>query len=245
MLNLLDSFWNLVIESAPWLLLGYFLAGVIKQLLPTSLVESQLSSPGIVSIVKAALIGAPLPLCSCGVIPTALAVRKAGASKGATSAFLVATPETGIDSISFSYAVLGPVFAIARPISALVSAIVAGVMVSAVDKDESPIEPESLESSCCGSKQVPAEAELSFAEKLIASVKKNIEIPMTLAGGCGSIDDLIALHEQEGLIGAAAGSLFVFKGKYRAVLITYPDQNLRKGIFDLFNKTPSTLKKRK
>jgi len=81
--------------------------------------------------------------------------------------------------------------------------------------------------------------------KLIASVKKNIEIPMTLAGGCGSIDDLIALHEQEGLIGAAAGSLFVFKGKYRAVLITYPDQNLRKGIFDLFNKTPSTLKKRK
>jgi uncharacterized membrane protein YraQ (UPF0718 family) len=99
MLNLLEGFWNLVLESAPWLLLGYFLAGVIKQLLPTSLVESQLSSPGIVSIVKAALIGAPLPLCSCGVIPTALAVRKAGASKGATSAFLVATPETGVDSI--------------------------------------------------------------------------------------------------------------------------------------------------
>jgi len=71
--------------------------------------------------------------------------------------------------------------------------------------------------------------------KLISQIKKNIEIPMTVAGGCGSVNDLIALHEQEGLIGAAAGSFFVFKGKYRAVLITYPDQNMRKSINELFN----------
>ncbi|MFT6093345.1 MAG: uncharacterized membrane protein YraQ (UPF0718 family) [Pseudohongiellaceae bacterium] len=199
MLDLLDSFWSLVIESAPWLLLGYFLAGVIKQLLPTSLVESQLSSPGIVSIVKAALIGAPLPLCSCGVIPTALAVRKAGASKGATSAFLVATPETGVDSISFSYAVLGPVFAIARPISALISAIVAGVMVSAVDKDESPIEREDAKSSCCSSKQALAEAELSFAEKLVASIKY----------GYGRMISDTAKWLIIGLVGAAVVTTFV------------------------------------
>jgi uncharacterized membrane protein YraQ (UPF0718 family) len=199
MLNLLDSFWNLVVESAPWLLLGYFLAGVIKQILPTSLVESQLSSPGIVSIVKAALIGAPLPLCSCGVIPTALAVRKAGASKGATSAFLVATPETGVDSISFSYAVLGPVFAIARPISALVSAVVAGVMVSALDKDESPIEPEAAASSCCSSKQVSAEAELSLGEKLIASIKY----------GYGRMISDTAKWLLIGLVGAAVVTTFV------------------------------------
>ena len=91
-MEFLRIFWDLVIESAPWLLMGYLLAGIIRQVIPSSWVEKQLAEPGIVSIVKGAFIGAPLPLCSCGVIPTALAIRKAGASKGATSSFLVATP---------------------------------------------------------------------------------------------------------------------------------------------------------
>lgn len=134
-MNFLLIFRDLVVESAPWLLLGFFLAGIIKQIIPAAWVEKQLAKPGLVSIVKGALIGAPLPLCSCGVIPAALAVRKAGASKGATSSFLVATPETGVDSISFSYAVLGPVFAIARPLAALFSAIIAGILVTLLDKE--------------------------------------------------------------------------------------------------------------
>jgi uncharacterized membrane protein YraQ (UPF0718 family) len=125
MLSFVEAFWELVIESAPWLLLGYFIAGLIKQVIPSIWIEKQLARPGLVSVVKGALIGAPLPLCSCGVIPTALAVRQAGASKGATASFLVATPETGVDSIAFSYAILGPVFAVARPIGALTSALVA------------------------------------------------------------------------------------------------------------------------
>mgnify|MGYP006157438281 CR=1 FL=1 len=168
-MSLLIIFWNLLIESAPWLLIGYLLAGVIKQLIPSEWVHKQLAKPGFVSIVKGALIGAPLPLCSCGVIPTALAVRKAGSSKGATSAFLVATPETGVDSISFSYAVLGPVFAIARPIAALISAIIAGVLVNTFDREEEIAEPLKAESSCCDSKQ--SEAESSLAEKLISAVQ--------------------------------------------------------------------------
>ena len=106
-MEFLRIFWDLVIQSAPWLLTGYLLAGIIRQVIPSSWVEKQLAESGIASIVKGAFIGAPLPLCSCGVIPTALAIRKAGASKGATSSFLVATPETGVDSISFSYAALG------------------------------------------------------------------------------------------------------------------------------------------
>jgi uncharacterized membrane protein YraQ (UPF0718 family) len=152
-LTLLENFWNLVIESAPWLLVGYLLAGVIKQIIPSSWVESQLAKPGFVSVVKGAFIGAPLPLCSCGVIPTALAIRKAGASKGATASFLVATPETGVDSISYSYAILGPVFAIARPIGALVSAIVAGLMVRVLDVDDNLIVKQEQTSSCCSSKK--------------------------------------------------------------------------------------------
>lgn len=171
-MNLLTIFWNLVIESAPWLLIGYLLAGIIKQVIPSEWVHKQMAKPGFVSIVKGALIGAPLPLCSCGVIPTALAVRKAGASKGATSSFLVATPETGVDSISFSYAVLGPVFAIARPIAALTSAIIAGVLVNTFDNEEEVAEPVKAESSCCHSKQQEQpEAELSLGEKMISAVQ--------------------------------------------------------------------------
>jgi uncharacterized membrane protein YraQ (UPF0718 family) len=171
-LNLLTIFWNLLIESAPWLLIGYLLAGIIKQVIPNEWIHKQMAKPGFVSIVKGALIGAPLPLCSCGVIPTALAVRKAGASKGATSSFLVATPETGVDSISFSYAVLGPVFAIARPIAALTSAVIAGVLVNSFDKEDEAAQPVKAESSCCHAKQEEQpEAELSLGEKLISAVQ--------------------------------------------------------------------------
>ncbi|GJM13724.1 MAG: hypothetical protein DHS20C12_21270 [Pseudohongiella sp.] len=174
-MNLLTIFWNLIIESAPWLLLGYLLAGIIKQVIPSEWVHKQLAKPGFASIVKGAFIGAPLPLCSCGVIPTALAVRKAGASKGATSSFLVATPETGVDSISFSYAVLGPIFAIARPVAALTSAVIAGVLVNSFDKEDEPAEPVKAQSSCCHAKQQEqqeqVEAEPSLGEKLISAVQ--------------------------------------------------------------------------
>lgn len=171
-MNVLTIFWNLVIESAPWLLIGYLLAGIIKQVIPSEWVHKQMAKPGFVSIVKGALIGAPLPLCSCGVIPTALAVRKAGASKGATSSFLVATPETGVDSISFSFAVLGPIFAIARPIAALTSAIVAGVLVNTFDREEEIVEPVKAAGSCCHSKQQEAVVvEPSLSEKLVLAVQ--------------------------------------------------------------------------
>ncbi len=171
-MELLRIFWNLVIESAPWLLMGYLLAGIIKQVIPSSWVEKQLAKPGFLSIVKGAFIGAPLPLCSCGVIPTALAIRKAGASKGATSSFLVATPETGVDSISFSYAVLGPIFAMMRPIGALISAVIAGVLVNSFDNDETTVREEEAPSSCCASKNKTEEAEVApLSQRFVDAVK--------------------------------------------------------------------------
>ena len=172
MSNLLSIFWNLVVESAPWLLLGYFIAGVIKQVIPSEWVQKQLAKPGLLSITKGALIGAPLPLCSCGVIPTALAVRKAGASKGATASFLVATPETGVDSIAFSYAMLGPIFAIARPISALISAVIAGVLVHKFDTDDVVAEPAPAPKSCCSMSKPRAEPEPpTLGERLVQAVQ--------------------------------------------------------------------------
>lgn len=171
-MNLLSIFWNLVIESAPWLLLGYLIAGIIKQVIPSEWVQKQLAKPGLLSISKGAFIGAPLPLCSCGVIPTALAVRKAGASKGATASFLVATPETGVDSIAFSYAMLGPIFAIARPIGALVSAVVAGVLVHKFDTEEENSQPQAAANSCCSmQKSQTVEPRPSLGSALLQAVQ--------------------------------------------------------------------------
>ncbi|MGB0937856.1 MAG: SO_0444 family Cu/Zn efflux transporter [Colwellia sp.] len=131
-------FNNLIIlsaEASPWLLLGLFIAGLMKSLVPTQILSNHLGE-GKLAIVKAAFIGAPLPLCSCGVIPVATELKRSGASSAATSSFLVATPETGVDSVSVSYALLGPVFAIYRPISAILSAIFTGFVVAGIK--ESP-----------------------------------------------------------------------------------------------------------
>ena len=128
MLELLNNLLELSLEAAPWLLLGIVVGGILKAWIPTNLMQRHLGGKGIMPVIKAALLGAPLPLCSCGVIPAALAIRKAGASKRATVSFLVSTPETGVDSVSISYALLGPFMAIVRPIAAIVSALVAGML---------------------------------------------------------------------------------------------------------------------
>ena len=146
---LLEHFIELFLASAPWLLLGLFIAGLIQVFVPTETMSKHLGGEGIVSATKAAFIGAPLPLCSCGVIPAGLGLRKAGASKSATTSFLVATPETGVDSVSLSYALLGPFMAIVRPITAIISAIVAGVLVGKDNQTDSITETEG--DSCCAS----------------------------------------------------------------------------------------------
>ena len=120
--NLLE----LSLEAAPWLVVGLALGGLMKALIPTKFLQRHLSGSGVGSIAKATVLGAPLPLCSCGVIPAALGLREAGASKPATAAFLVSTPETGVDSITVTYALMGPFMAIVRPISALASAMTSG-----------------------------------------------------------------------------------------------------------------------
>lgn len=152
-MNFLYNFWLIIVESAPWLLVGYLLAGIINEIIPSSWVRKQLAANSWLTVIKGALIGAPLPLCSCGVIPAAVAIRKAGASRGASASFLVATPETGVDSVAFSYAVLGPLYAIARPIAAVFSAIATGLLVNALDnKDERAETTVATTSSCCASK---------------------------------------------------------------------------------------------
>lgn len=132
---LLSNFIDLFLDSAPWLLLGLVLAGMLKMFVPMTWMQKQLGGHGVKTTIKAAVLGAPLPLCSCGVIPAAVGLRRSGASKAATTSFLVSTPETGIDSVSVSYVLLGPFMAVVRPIAAVTSAIVAGLLVGR-DDDE-------------------------------------------------------------------------------------------------------------
>lgn len=155
-MNLLNNFWQLFLLSAPWLMLGLLIAGLLNVYLPANFLNKHLGKEGFWTTVKAALIGAPMPLCSCGVIPAAIGLRRAGASKSATTAFLVSTPETGVDSVSVSYVLLGPFMAVIRPIAAICSAIVAGVLVGR-DADKQQAKPSEVEikASCCDAK--PAE----------------------------------------------------------------------------------------
>ncbi|MFT7053328.1 MAG: uncharacterized membrane protein YraQ (UPF0718 family) [Psychromonas sp.] len=131
---LLLNFIDLFLDSAPWLLLGLIFAGLLKMFVPMKWIHNQLGGHGFKSTIKAALIGAPLPLCSCGVIPAAVGLRRSGASKAATTSFLVSTPETGVDSITVSYVLLGPFMTVVRPIAAITSAIVAGLLVGKDDE---------------------------------------------------------------------------------------------------------------
>lgn len=127
-MSLLENLITLYLEAAPWLLLGLVMAGLLKAWLPEGLLQQKLGQGRFMSILKATLIGAPLPLCSCGVLPAAMGLRRSGASKSATVSFMISTPETGPDSIAVTYALLGPFMAIIRPIAAIFSALLTGLL---------------------------------------------------------------------------------------------------------------------
>ncbi|MGA2915236.1 MAG: permease [Sedimentisphaerales bacterium] len=128
------DFWTTVGQMSPYLLFGFAVAGILKILIPTSFIRKHLSGKGIWPVFWASLFGVPLPLCSCGVIPVAMSLHKQGAGKGATIAFLLSTPQTGVDSILVTLSLLGPVFMVARPIIALITGVLGGVAVDLFDR---------------------------------------------------------------------------------------------------------------
>lgn len=132
-MNILSEIWFLLCEMSPFLLLGFLLAGLMHEFIPNTLYTRYLGKPTFRSVVLAALFGVPLPLCSCGVIPTAMGIRREGASKGATISFLIATPQTGVDSIIATYSLMGLPFAVIRPVVALLTAIFGGTLCNVVE----------------------------------------------------------------------------------------------------------------
>jgi copper ion binding protein len=127
LIEFFKTLWDLTIEMAPYLLLGFLIAGLLNGVFSKDWLQRNMGKPGIGSAVKAALLGVPLPLCSCGVIPTGVSFYKQGASKGATSSFLISTPQTGVDSILVTYSLMGWAFAIVRPIIAFVTGVLGGI----------------------------------------------------------------------------------------------------------------------
>ncbi len=136
LLSAFDATWDMLNEMSPYLLLGFLIAGLMHAFIPGKLFTRYLSGTSFRSVINAALFGIPLPLCSCGVIPTAMSLRKEGASKGAAVSFLIATPQTGIDSILATFSLMGLPFAIIRPIAAFVTALFGGQMVNTFASDE-------------------------------------------------------------------------------------------------------------
>jgi uncharacterized membrane protein YraQ (UPF0718 family) len=139
--------WNVLLESAPFVLLGFFVAGLLKAFLPDDFVARHLGGGSTASIFKAAVLGVPIPLCSCGVLPAAAGLKKQGAGKGAVTSFLISTPETGVDSIAVSWALLDPLMTIIRPVVAFFTAVAAGIAVSFSEKHSGSERPETATAS--------------------------------------------------------------------------------------------------
>lgn len=177
LLNLLNNIWLVFLDTAFWLLIGLLAAGVVKSFIAEDTMKRWVGGHGIGSILRAALFGAPLPLCSCGVLPAAIGLRRAGASKEATVSFLISTPETSIDSVAVTYALMGPVMAIFRPLAALFNAVATGLLTTLVADETIPEkissslaaeksccssetrQPEVVSSSCCSTKSEPEHVE--------------------------------------------------------------------------------------
>jgi uncharacterized membrane protein YraQ (UPF0718 family) len=133
-LNIITACWDILLESSMFILFGFFIAGLLKAFIPNDFIQKHLGNGKMSSVLKSSLFGVPIPLCSCGVIPAAAGLREQGASKGATASFLISTPETGVDSIAVTYALLDPVMTVIRPVAAFFTALITGIGVNLLDK---------------------------------------------------------------------------------------------------------------
>jgi len=208
--NILIEFWNILSEMAPYLLLGFFIAGLLSVIISARKVECHLGGGGAWPVIKATVFGIPLPLCSCGVIPVAASLRQHGASRGATTAFLLSTPQTGVDSIMVTFSLLGPVFAVFRPLAALLTGLFGGSLVSLLDGRHTTQEPAPVcTNECCAPVKTgnPLVRILRYGFiSLPQDIGKALLIGLIIAGLISAVipDDYLS-----GVLGAGIGALLV------------------------------------
>ncbi len=210
--NIIIEFWGVLCEMAPYLLFGFLVAGALSVLISPEVVERHLGGRKFLSVLKSTIFGIPLPLCSCGVIPVAASLRRSGAGRGATTAFLLSTPQTGVDSILVTFSLLGPVFAIFRPIAALVSGLVGGMIAIFVEAEGDP--GDVPEAECDGACSVDNEEEGSKTVRALRygfvslpqDIGKALIVGLVIAGVISALipDDYFA-----GLLGGGIGAMLV------------------------------------
>lgn len=167
--HIFQSLGAIVFEMAPYILLGFLFAGLLNEFVKPRTMARHLSGRGLLPVVKAAALGVPLPLCSCGVLPTAVSLRRRGASRAASTSFLIATPQTGVDSIAATYSLLGLPFALIRPVAALLGAVAGGWAVGRFGGNE----PEAGDAAGCSDDGCGDEASqqpVSFPRRLLRAV---------------------------------------------------------------------------
>jgi len=173
MTNIVLQIWIVWYQMAPFLLLGFAVAGALSIWMKPEFIRKHLGKGRFLPVLKTSILGVPLPLCSCGVIPVAASLRMQGASRGATSAFLLSTPQTGVDSIAVTYSLLGGFFAVFRPLTALISGIVGGFIISVFDPDnEKPAEQVEVHTSCCDDNCQPVNKDTS----ILSAIKYAFEV---------------------------------------------------------------------
>lgn len=172
--------WATFVEMAPYICLGFLAAGILHIFVTPHTVTRYLGKGRIKSVIYAALIGIPLPLCSCGVVPAAAGLKKQGANTGAAMSFLIATPETGVDSLAVTYALLDPIMTIFRPVAAFLTAIAAGITENFLGRSyqDLPVEPLIDRSckvdGCCNGENCDPEVHRrhhTLGEKLYAGLR--------------------------------------------------------------------------
>ncbi len=198
--EIMTQTWLITAQMAPYLLLGFVVAGLLSVFISPVWMERHLGGRGLGPIFKAALFGIPLPLCSCGVLPVGASLRRHGASRGATTAFLLSTPQTGVDSVLVTWTMLGPFFAVFRPVAALITGLCGGVAVQAIDPDEHTLAIDSLPPDTRPSGLVPRlRAAITYGlETLPGDIGKALIIGLILAGVLGALVPPTALNSYLG-----------------------------------------------
>ncbi|MFC1844368.1 SO_0444 family Cu/Zn efflux transporter [Thermodesulfobacteriota bacterium] len=177
--SVLQESWHLLLEASIYILFGMIVGGLLKVFLSPSFVADHLGKGKFSSVIKAALFGIPIPLCSCGVLPAAASLKKQGANNGATTAFLISTPESGVDSMAITYALLDPIMTVARPVSAFITAVAAGISENLLQTQqeedwEKVIDRSCPIDNCCDGNECPPKEHAkhhSFSEKLWSGLK--------------------------------------------------------------------------
>jgi uncharacterized membrane protein YraQ (UPF0718 family) len=178
LLDILLQSWNILVESSVFILFGLLVSGLLRVFLNPGSVSRHLGQGRFKSVFKASLMGIPIPLCSCGVLPAAAALKKQGANNGAVTSFLISTPESGVDSIAITYALMDPIMTVVRPVAAFVTAFAAGISENLIGKPDTtrPIVPDLScpVDGCCDGQNCSPEVHRnhhSFTEKTKAGFR--------------------------------------------------------------------------